>query len=313
MSEEGRRRGTWVRLLLWGLVALALLLAAAAVFFWKRPLSVFEAMGRFGLRAAGFTRLTLDTPRGPLAYWRGGQGDTVILLHGANDYAGAWAKVAGPLAASHRVVVPDLPGHGYSAPASGALSFDDILAGVERLVEAEPGDGRVTLVGNSMGGLLALLFARKHPDRVRGVVLVNGAALSGDAKGINLLPRTREEARRATQALTGPGAPPVPGFILDDLVRRAPLSPLARLLRSDAAGSSLDGHLGEIQAPATLLWGEADQLLPPEYARRVAQELPNARLTLIPGCGHLPQRECSAKLLPLLREALSPVPRAAPN
>ncbi|HLA78800.1 MAG TPA: hypothetical protein VJU18_14580, partial [Vicinamibacteria bacterium] len=96
MSQTNRRRKAWVRFLLWGLVVLALFLVAAAASFWRRPLSVLEAMGRFGLRSSGFTRLTLAAPRGPLVYWRGGAGNTVILLHGANDYAGAWAKVAGP-------------------------------------------------------------------------------------------------------------------------------------------------------------------------------------------------------------------------
>src|SRR3972149_10491350 len=96
MSQTNRRRKAWVRFLLWGLVVLALFLVAAAASFWRRPLSVLEAMGRFGLRSSGFTRLTLAAPRGPLVYWRGGAGKTLTLLPRAHGYAGGRGQGGGP-------------------------------------------------------------------------------------------------------------------------------------------------------------------------------------------------------------------------
>jgi pimeloyl-ACP methyl ester carboxylesterase len=273
---------------------------------YRRPLATLEVLGRLALRGSGFERHSLAGPRGPLVYWRGGKGSLVVLLHGANDQSGAWARVAGPLKDRHRVLIPDLPGHGRSEPREGPLRVADLYAGVLALLDTEARGERATLVGNSMGGWLAMLCAHRRPGRVSGVVLVNGAALRGDSSAakVNLLPKSREEARAAMYAVTSPKSGLVPDFVLDDLVRRAPGSPLARMMAAPFEELLLDGRLGEIQAPVTLLWGADDKLLPVSYAERVASQLEHARLETIPGCGHIPQRECAPRLLPLLQRAL---------
>jgi abhydrolase domain-containing protein 6 len=306
-TGSGRARRLVV-LLLGGLLGVGLALALGfGIAFFLRPLATMEVLGRWALRGAGLTAATVEGPRGPLVYWRGGSGSVVVLLHGANDQSGSWARVARPLRERHRLLIPDLPGHGRSAPATGPLGIADIFAGLETLLDAElPSGERATLVGNSMGGWLAMLYADRHPDRVAAVVLVNGAALRGDGSEarVNLLPKNRDEARAAMLAVTSPSTPLAPEFVLDDLVRRAPTSPLARLLASPVEGWLLDGKLGEIQAPVTLLWGEDDKVLPLSYARRVASQLHSARIVTIPRCGHVPQRECPARLLPVLQQAL---------
>ncbi len=301
-----RRKRPFVRALLalLGLAVIALL--TLGVVGYRHPLATSEVLGHLALRGAGLERASVEGPRGSLVYWRGGSGSLVVFLHGANDRSGAWARVVGPVKTRHRVLVPDLPGHGGSGPKEGPLGVADLYAGVEALLGAEARGERATLVGNSMGGWLAMLYAHRHPARVSGVVLVNGAVLRGDGTEaqVNLLPNTREEARATMFAVTSPKSPLVPDFILDDLVRRAPGSPLARILASPLEGFLLDGKLGEIQAPMTLLWGKDDKILPVSYAERVASQLPSARVEMIPGCGHVPQRECAPRLLPLLQQAL---------
>lgn len=298
----------WRRRLAWGALLAGALAAAASLLFVARPMAVFEWLGRAGLRSAGFERRQLAGPRGTLTYFRAGQGSTLVLLHGANDQAGAWARVAPALARSRRVLIPDLPGHGQSEPAAGPLAVTDLLAGVEALLAAEAPGQAVTLAGNSLGGFLALLEAHRHPERVSHVVLVNGAAVTAGGGRVELLPKTREEARQALAKLTAPGAPPPPGFVLDDLVRRGPGSPLARLLHSPVSELALDGRLGEVRVPVTLLWGESDQLLPASYAETLRSQLPAARLVLLRSCGHMPQRECPALLLGEMEAALPQPP-----
>lgn len=290
-----------------GLLGLCLALAAS---FLLRPFWYFERLGKLALQAAGLERAELAGPRGRLAYWHGGSGPTALLLHGANDQAGAWSLVAKPLAARHRLVVPDLPGHGESEPREGPLSVTDLAAGVDQLVAAESARGPVTLVGNSLGGWLALLAAFRAPERVHHVVLVNGAAIRAEpGAAINLLPSTRDEARQAVEALTAPGSPAVPAFVLDDIVRRAPGSPMARMMQAPVDEALfVDGRLGELSVPVTLLWGDADRLMPPSYAENVRGRLRAARLEIVKHCGHVPQRECPDRLLPLLERALSAPP-----
>jgi pimeloyl-ACP methyl ester carboxylesterase len=304
------RRGRGRRLLAWSLAPVVFALVGLGVLFRLRPLASFELMGRAGLRASGFRAAQIDTPRGALTYFAAGQGPVLVLLHGANDQAGAWVRVARPLAAGRRVLIPDLPGHGRSAPLDGPLGVGDLVAGLEALLDAEARATRVTLAGNSLGGFLALIEALRRPERVAHVVLLNGAAVAGGGGSVELLPRTRDEARQAVEKLTAPGAPRTPDFVLDDLVRRAPASPLARLLRSPVREWLLDDRLGELRVPVSLVWGQADQLLPPAYAERVRAGLPVARLTPLPDCGHMPQRECPERLLAALEVELRDPPRA---
>jgi len=286
-------------------LALGILLLgiAGVVWFVRNPLRALELAGRGTLRASGLRPGEMTGPRGRIFYYSGGDGPTVIFLHGVNDQAGGWARIAPALLARHRVVVADLPGHGESAPADGPLSLQDVFEGVDALVAREAGAGPVTLVGNSMGGWLALRVALERPRAVSQVVLVNGTALTVDAARIHLVPRDRAEAARGMAAAFGPQAPPPAGFVLDDLVRRAPTSPAARILKAPLP-APLDDHLGAIGVPVTLVWGEADGILDLDYAKRVAERLTRARLVTLPGCGHMPQRQCPERLVPALADAL---------
>jgi len=295
-----------------GIVGLLILcVVATGVAFLRRPFWFFERMGRMALRSAGLERVEIPGPRGRLVYFRGGVGPPVVLIHGANDQAGAWAHVAGPLVErGYHLLVVDLVGHGESEPPTGPLAMEDLLAGLEAVLQAAALEERATLVGNSLGGFVAMSYAVSHPGQIAHVILVNGAAISGEGPGgaVNLLPKNREQARTAIEALTDPDSPRVPDYVLDDLVRRAPGSPLDRLLQSRFSEYALDGRLGEVNLPVTLLWGESDRLMPPAYAERIAKGLPASRLVPVPRCGHVPQRECPDRFLPLLEQALGAPP-----
>ncbi len=293
-----------------GIAAVALvvlLVATGGLYVWKRPLSLFAAMNRRALAGAGLTEASAQTGFGPQHFYQGGQGQTVVLLHGAGDQAGSWAGVAEALAPRYRVVVPDLAGHGSSAPGEGPISVAQILRGVEAVLSTGPQDPAI-LVGNSLGAWVALLYAREHPDRVARVVLVNGGAIRGSRDDLSLQPKTRAEAAALMTQLRDPKSTPIPGYVLDDVVREAATGPLARFVQTAAEMEPylLDGRLGEIAAPVNLLWGESDKLFPLEYARKMMAGLKASRLTTISGCGHVPQQECptrfKASLLDILQQ-----------
>jgi pimeloyl-ACP methyl ester carboxylesterase len=296
---------------IWATAALLLLFALTlAVICWRRPLAVAAWINRRALTKSGFAKIQMATPAGTQTLFLAGQGTSLILLHGAGDQAGAWARVAPQLRPKYRVIVPDLAGHGDSEPKSGPLSVGAIYAALEAIATAEP--GKVILVGNSLGGWVASLYAQKHPEKVVRLVLVNGGPLVGDRPDITLTPHNREEARKTLGALLDPGGLQIPDFVVDDIVREAQTGPLMRLSQtaSEMPKFLLEGRLNEITVPVNLLWGESDQVMSLDYARRLQTQLPVAQLTTLSRCGHVPELECpkafTSKLLELLQQPVSP-------
>lgn len=296
----------WVAILL-AVVAVVLALGAwGAWWVWKRPLEVFAMMGRQALKGAGLQRVEVKAPCGTQSAWVGGTGSTVVLLHGAGDSAATWSQVAPKLVAEHRLIALDLAGHGQSEPSSGPIDVTMVLEAVEAaLDQLAPGEP-VTLVGNSLGGWVAMLVAHRHPERVAAVVCVNGGAITGHNEEARVLPRSREEAREAVRQTRDAASAPVPDFVLDAIVREAQHGALGRFAASAASMHEwvLDGKLGELKPPVHLVWGESDQVMPLDYARRIQAELPSATLATIEKCGHVPQVECPARLLAALQAAL---------
>lgn len=289
-------------------VLLLVIVGAAAL--WLRPLAVFAALGRRALRGAGFVTVDVETPAGRQVLFKGGSGPTVVLLHGAGDQAGGFSKVAPGLLKGRTVLVPDLAGHGKSAPSTGPIRLTAIVEALEVVMEKEAPSGPVVLVGHSMGAWAASLLAKRDPERVSQLVLVNGGPLRGEERGFSLKPKDRKETRKLMEVLRDPLSPKIPGFVLDDVVRQANAGPISRLDMKDMEANLLDGKLRDVAVPTDILWGVSDRLLPLDYAKKLAAELPAARVTELPACGHVPLVECPDELLLALRKALdSPLPR----
>jgi pimeloyl-ACP methyl ester carboxylesterase len=296
---------TAARVLIGVLVFAFAVVVVGGFFLVRHPIATFERLGRWKLRSAGLKRHELPGEHGRLVWWSSGSGPVLMLLHGANDSAAGWARVVEPLARGRRLVVPDLPGHGQSGPGEGPLPIGDMLAGIDRVAKEESPSQPLTLVGNSMGGWLGLLYAREHPDRVARVIVENGAPVAAGIGKVNMLPKNSVEMRATLEALTGPDAPSFPEFVVEDLVRRTPSSSFARVARTDLRPYVLDGRLGEIRVPVTLVWGDSDDLLPIAYAEALRSQLPDAQLEVLPRCGHVSHRECPDKFVAAIEKAVA--------
>jgi pimeloyl-ACP methyl ester carboxylesterase len=290
------------------LVVITIIVAVWMV--WKRPLMVDAMFSRMALGKIGFEKTRIATTDGKMTVWVGGSGPCMVLLHGAGDQAGTWARMAAPLVDDYRVVIPDLPGHWKSDPKSGPLGIDQIYGGLEAVMETTCAGESAILVGNSLGAWISMLYAREHPGRVDRLVAINGGAVKEEDPAVNIYPTTREQARQTMKGLMGPATPPVPDFVLDDVIRHARVGPAGRMAQTvdEMDAYLLDGRLDEVTVPVELVWGDADALLTMDYAQRLLDGLPRARLHSVHGCGHVPQRECPDATLEALQSALALAP-----
>ncbi|MFG2137680.1 alpha/beta fold hydrolase [Streptomyces sp. NPDC048650] len=257
-----------------------------------------------------------------VAYERKGAGEPVVLLHGIGHHLQAWRPVCDILAASHEVIALDLPGFGASPALPGGSSYD--LSTVVPLLAAafaELGLDRPHVVGNSLGGLLALELARAHA--VRSVTALSPAGfwtpaerryafgvLRGMYAGAQALP----EPVVASLARSALGRASLTGTIYAHPGRRSAEAVVAetRALR-DAAGFAPTLEAGRgvrftsdvPDVPVTIGWGSRDRLLLRRQGVRAKHTIPGARLVRLPGCGHVPMNDDPALVARVILDTVS--------
>jgi pimeloyl-ACP methyl ester carboxylesterase len=179
----------------------------------------------------GFQERFAELDGGRIRYFVAGEGEPLLLLHGLGGGAANWVELAAALAEKRRVLVPDLPGHGRSAPLAGQPSMDDFAECAGRLAEYE-GLVPAAVVGHSFGALVALRLALLHPDQVTSVVL---AALP---------PVTLAAAAAAPPSASTPASKP-------NLSLFRPIRTLLLSLPATAAGAAVSQN-GDVQGAREL-------------------------------------------------------------
>lgn len=129
------------------------------------------------LRSLPLTERHLELAGIATAVLEGGEGPPLVLLHGPGEHAAKWLRIVPDLVKTHRVVAPDLPGHGASAAIEGAIDTDRVLAWLGELI-ARTCESPPILVGQIIGGAIAARFAAAHGDRLSGLVLSDSLGLA---------------------------------------------------------------------------------------------------------------------------------------
>jgi pimeloyl-ACP methyl ester carboxylesterase len=235
----------------------------------------------------------------------------VILLHGFGSSLYTWEPWAKALSGSFRVIRFDLPGFALTGPdPTGDYSDARGLLVLGALMDAL-GVRRATLIGNSLGGKLAWMFAAEHPERVDKLVLIapDGFASPGFEYGkkpvvptvVRLLPyllpawllrTTLAPAYADPSALTDATLARYRDMMLVPGVRRAMIARMAQVeLRPP------EPRLRRIKAPTLLLWGERDAMIPFGNARDYAAAIADSRIVALPDLGHVPMEEAPERSL----------------
>ena len=239
---------------------------------------------------------------------RPGRGTPVVLIHGLPGTAEDWEEVT-PLLAGHRTIAIDRPGFGYST--GGYVPFAKQLETIDALLHKLHVVLPI-LVGHSYGGTIALGFAERYPSEVRGLVLVDAAAAgqhldafaSAQAHLIQVmqLPVIRQVANATfgqllitasvnrTESEAFHPLPVVAAHhkrVLAINMTQGNLEAYAgEELAANGVIAQIDRGLGEIEVPAVVIQGNGDEFVAPIHGRRLAAELPDARLVMVHG-GHM--------------------------
>ncbi|MFZ0119837.1 MAG: alpha/beta fold hydrolase [Pseudonocardiaceae bacterium] len=262
-------------------------------------------------------------------YLEAGTGAPLLLLHGYEQSASSWRWVIPALARTHRVLALSLPGHGDSAPAVGGYAPGRDLAPFVAGFLDTLGVGLLDVVGNSVGGAVALRLALADPARVRTLTLVSSAGLGRDVNPLLALaaqPIIGELAillsrmpggdlQRTTMSAAMLFAQPwrMPAeFVTEQhaLGRRVgqleAATAMARAL-FDVTGQRevLLDRLHTLVMPTLVVWGACDYVLPAYQAHAAMNRLPAGQLSVFPDCGHLPHVECPDRFAAVLSEFLT--------
>ena len=268
--------------------------------------------------------LTIHDQR--VTYRTAGEGPVILLIHGMAGSATTWRQVLPALSRQFTVVAPDLLGHGRSDKPAGDYSLG-AFAGMLRDLLVALGHDRATIVGQSLGGGVALQLAYQHPEFCERLVLVGSGGLGREVNPLlRFLTLPGSEAvlglatagpvRGAIESVGGlaerVGLRPAPvvaelwrsyASLSDEPTRRAFLRTLRAVIdtQGQAVSASNRLHLAA-EVPTLIVWGDADPIIPVEHAYAAHSAVPGSRLEIFPGVGHYPHCEAPEKFVALLTE-----------
>jgi len=280
----------------------AVVLIVAAWRFMPAPAAcAFVALDR---RRAGLRSCRVTDGEIQWHVLEGGQGETLVLLHGFNADADHFNRVARPLARHFRILAPDLPGFGETRAGAAVDYRIDAQAEVVLRWMDRVGIQRCFLGGNSMGGYIACAVAARQPDRIRALWLL----APGGVQSVAPSPLFQEIAEERHNPLVVRNLADFrrlvdfcfvhPPFIPAPLARYLTTRSAARAVEHQRAfdairfdSTPIEQLIDGLAVPALIVWGRSDQVLNPAGAQVFAERMPNSETLMLPDTGHLPMLE----------------------
>ena len=271
-----------------------------------------------------------------LSYIDSGSGPAILFVHGLLGSHRNWAHLIDRLDDAHRVIVPDLFGHGASAKPVGDYSLG-AHAGTLRDLLDRLGVDRVTLVGHSLGGGISMEFCYLFPERVERLVLVGSGGLGREVSPLLrsatlpgaewvlpviasgwMLDRVHSVGRTLARAGWRPGSDLTAlwqGFtsLSDADSRRAFLATTRAVVDPGGQSVSARDFLPELDGvPTLVVWGTRDRMIPAWHATAAHSAIPGCRVELFEGAGHFPHLDDPDRFADVLRDFMATTGRPVP-
>ena len=286
------------------LIGLVLLVALAAlVMLYGFPGKVVALTQSVAASSAGFEKKSITIDGYDVSYYEGGQGDPVVLLHGMADEKNTFVVAAGALTGKHRVILPDLQGHGENArDPSRDYSIRSHADFLDKFVE-KLGLDSFSLGGNSMGGHVSEAYTLEHPEKVKKLILVNAPGLDLDEHvvygGFGEKMQTREDFNAVMDRVVYT-RPFMPGPVVDHMIKETNknfdfINGLAVAVK---AGEDFDlkDRISEIKAPTLIIWGKHDKVVPFNVAEAYDEMIADSKMVVLENASHSPQIDQPAEV-----------------
>jgi 3-oxoadipate enol-lactonase len=238
-----------------------------------------------------------------MAYSDVGHGTPLLLIHGFPLNRRIWAPQISGLAGIARVITPDLRGHG-GTPASGDMYSMDLLADdVNAFLDARGVDTPIDLCGHSMGGYIAFAFYRKYAHRLRSLILTATRSApdtpEGKAGRDALVEQVRANgiepvaAGMAGRLLSSQTLEHRPELVTEvqEIIMETSVDGTVAALRGMKSRPDSTSTLAQIELPTLVVHGQADQIIPLEEAKLMAEAISGSQFEVIPDAGHMPNLE----------------------
>ena len=235
-----------------------------------------------------------------LAYVRYGRGIPLVLLHGFPLDHTSWNEVVPFLENDFEVILPDLRGLGQSTTVETPYTISDMADDIAGLLDQLRVE-KAVIAGHSMGGYVALAFARNYPQRVRGLGLISSQAAADVPEGKERRYKTAVEVAEKGVIVVADAMTPklssnaqVQSFVRG-VIEKQNKSGVIGALKAMAERENLLAYLSTARFPVTLIHGDADVLIPIERAKEIQAAVPSAQVVEISGAGHMPMMEYAAE------------------
>lgn len=239
-----------------------------------------------------------------------GEGEPLILLHGLFGALSNFQDLIEYFKNSHKVVVPLLPLFDLDI-------FHTSVGGLEKhvhkFIETRNYDN-IHLLGNSLGGHVALVHVLKHPERIKSLILTGSSGLFENGMGDSYPKRGDYEYIKRKTEVTFYDPVTATKELVDEVYEicnnRLKVIKIIALAKS-AIRNNLGEELNQITQPTLLIWGNDDTITPPFVAKEFNKLIPNSELFFINKCGHAPMMEVPAEFNKILEEFLAKLKQPA--
>lgn len=246
-----------------------------------------------------------------------GAGDVIVFLHGFPLNRSMWGAQLEEFCSTHRVIAPDLRGHGGSSVTEGVVTMSEMADDVARVLDALHVDSPITLCGLSMGGYVAWEFWRRHRERLANLVLCDTRAV-GDSEKM-----ARARQIMGAQVIAGGASLAAESMIpklfaaksydhrpdVVESVREMIMATAPNGINATQCGIAqrmdMSPHLSEVATRTLVLCGSDDRISPVEEMSEIAKKMPNAEFVEIPDAGHMAPLEQPAAVNAAMRAFLA--------